>query len=528
MESNFSKRVKDVISYSREEAIGLRHNYIGPEHLLLGLIREGEGVAINILVTHNVDLLQLKRSVANAIRKSIVSSIGQDAHLPLTRQCEKVLKITRLEAKLLKSREISDEHLLLSILREENNIAAQILFRFGITYEVVRFEIEKITDPHHQSKPSLSPQSREINLPDRPHKRSKSRTPILDNFVKRHYADEAWREELSLRLDSEQIFDRLTTVLGLYGRRNPVLISDSDLLPDVLVENLAMRINQKQVPRFLRNKVLLNLDIMELENGDDSSVIADRVKAIVSELRNFPDVLLVIDEFQDFFGGKLYQIFEQELARHEMTFGKENVQCICIANQEEYNQLSNTDEKFRDHFQSMVMIPATASRALNSFKDVKSEVGEISLRDKEHVVSRLQELKFVYETYHNVQFDSACFTICVEQLSQLFSSDKLLKKSLELLDETACKVKLENESVPATILDLETKIEAVKKQKNKVVRSQLYEEAAQLRDKEKALLEKLEAANLKWEEEIKDKWHPIFEMDISSVLATLVKSSTNE
>ena len=183
MESNFSDRVKDVISYSREEAIRLGHDYIGPEHLLLGLIREGEGLAIKILVNLSVDLSQLKRSIENAV-KGTVTTINL-TNLPLTRQAEKVLKITRLEAKLLKSAIIGTEHLLLSILREENNVAAQILSRFGVSYDVVRTELEhkEESSSTRMSVSSEPPESSEMSTPgDRPRKTSKSKTPVLDNF----------------------------------------------------------------------------------------------------------------------------------------------------------------------------------------------------------------------------------------------------------------------------------------------------------------------------------------------------------
>lgn len=499
MESNFSDRVKDVISYSREEAMRLGHDYIGPEHLLLGLIREGEGLAIKILVNLSVDLTQLKRSIENAVRGTLANVPPQN--LPLTRQAEKVLKITRLEAKLLKSREISDEHLLLSILREENNVAAQILSRFGVTYDIVRSELEHKEDSHN---PRMSthepPESSEMSNPgDRPRKPTKSKTPVLDNFG-RDLTKAGEENKLDPIVGRETEIERVAQILSRRKKNNPVLIGEPGVGKTAIAEGLALRIIQRKVSRVLYNKRVVTLDIASLVAGTKyRGQFEERMKAVMAELEKSPDVILFIDELHTIVGaggasGSLdaSNIFKPALARGE-------IQCIGATTLDEYRQYIEKDGALERRFQKVMVEPTSPSETMIILENIKSK----------------------YEDHHNVNYTAKAIEGCVK-LSDRYISDRYFPdKAIDVLDEAGSRVHITNIHVPQSILDLEAKIEEVKEQKNKVVKSQKYEEAAQLRDREKQLLEKLEHAKLEWEEETRNKRYTVTEEDVASVVSMM-------
>ncbi len=500
MESNFSDRVKDVISYSREEAIRLGHDYIGPEHLLLGLIREGEGLAVKILMNLSVDLSQLKRSIENAV-KGTVNAINL-TNLPLTRQAEKVLKITRLEAKLLKSAVIGTEHLLLSILREENNVAAQILSRFGVSYDVVRGELEQKED---SSSPRMSvssepPESSEMSTPgDRPRKAGKSKTPVLDNFG-RDLTKAAEDNKLDPIVGRENEIERVAQILSRRKKNNPVLIGEPGVGKTAIAEGLALRIIQRKVSRVLYNKRVVTLDIASLVAGTKyRGQFEERMKAVMAELEKSPDVILFIDELHTIVGaggasGSLdaSNIFKPALARGE-------IQCIGATTLDEYRQYIEKDGALERRFQKVMVEPTSVDETLIILKNIKAK----------------------YEDHHNVNYTEEAILGCVK-LSDRYISDRYFPdKAIDVLDEAGSRVHITNIHVPQSILDLEARIEEVKELKNKVVKSQKYEEAAQLRDQEKRLLEELDQAKIEWEEETKNKRYTVNEEDVAAVVSMM-------
>ncbi|MEZ4777007.1 MAG: ATP-dependent Clp protease ATP-binding subunit [Bacteroidia bacterium] len=500
MESNFSDRVKDVISYSREEAIRLGHDYIGPEHLLLGLIREGEGLAIKILVNLSVDLAQLKRSIENAV-KGNVTPINL-SNLPLTRQAEKVLKITRLEAKLLKSAVIGTEHLILSILREENNVAAQILARFGISYDVVRSELEH-KEENQTTRMSVSsepPESSEMSTPgDRPRKTTKSKTPVLDNFG-RDLTKAAEDNKLDPIVGRENEIERVAQILSRRKKNNPVLIGEPGVGKTAIAEGLALRIIQRKVSRVLYNKRVVTLDIASLVAGTKyRGQFEERMKAVMAELEKSPDVILFIDELHTIVGaggasGSLdaSNIFKPALARGE-------IQCIGATTLDEYRQYIEKDGALERRFQKVMVEPTNVEETMIILNNIKAK----------------------YEDHHNVNYTPEAIEACVK-LSDRYISDRYFPdKAIDVLDEAGSRVHITNIHVPQSILDLEARIEEVKELKNKVVKSQKYEEAAQLRDQEKRLLEELEQAKIEWEEETKNKRYTVSEDDVAAVVSMM-------
>lgn len=502
MESNFSDRVKDVISYSREEAIRLGHDYIGPEHLLLGLIREGEGLAIKILINLSVDLSQLKKSIENAV-KGTVTTINL-TNLPLTRQAEKVLKITRLEAKLLKSTVIGTEHLLLSILREENNVAAQILSRFGVTYDIVRAELEQKEDrgsssPRMQGPTEPTDPSDMPNPGERQRRTSKSKTPVLDNFG-RDLTKAAEENKLDPIVGRDREIERVAQILSRRKKNNPVLIGEPGVGKTAIAEGLALRIIQRKVSRVLYNKRVVTLDIASLVAGTKyRGQFEERMKAVMAELEKSPDVILFIDELHTIVGaggasGSLdaSNIFKPALARGE-------IQCIGATTLDEYRQYIEKDGALERRFQKVMVEPTTVEETMTILHNIKSK----------------------YEDHHNVNYTDEAIEACVK-LSDRYVSDRYFPdKAIDVLDEAGSRVHITNIHVPQSILDLEGKIEEVKELKNKVVKSQKYEEAAQLRDQEKRLLEELEQAKVEWEEETKNKRYTVNDEDVASVVAMM-------
>ncbi len=503
MESNFSDRVKGVISYSREEAIRLGHDYIGPEHLLLGLIREGESPAVNILQELNVDLSQLKRSVESAV-KGTINPVNL-ANLPLTRQAEKILKITRLEAKLLKSDVIKTEHLLLSILREENNVAAQILARFGVTYDIIRAELDDgETQTPRMSVTSEPPESSEMSTSSR--KPSKSKTPVLDNFG-RDLTKAAEENKLDPIVGRENEIERVAQILSRRKKNNPVLIGEPGVGKTAIAEGLALRIIQRKVSRVLYNKRVVTLDIASLVAGTKyRGQFEERMKAVMAELEKSPDVILFIDELHTIVGaggasGSLdaSNIFKPALARGE-------IQCIGATTLDEYRQYIEKDGALERRFQKVMVEPTSVEETRIILNNIKAK----------------------YEDHHNVNYTPEAIDACVK-LSDRYISDRYFPdKAIDVLDEAGSRVHITNIHVPQSILDLEAKIEEVKELKNKVVKSQKYEEAARLRDQEKRLLEELEQAKLEWEEETKNKRYTVSEEDVASVVSMMTGIPVNK
>ena len=504
MESNFSDRVKDVISYSREEALRLGHDYIGPEHLLLGLIREGEGKAVKILVNLGIDLQKLRKTIENSIKGTI--SVVNMNNLPLTRQAEKVLKITYLEAKLDKSNTIGTEHLLLSILREDGNIAAQILTKFGITYDLFRGEMdqkgESTGTPTRMSLPSEAggePGEFSGQGGERQRKGNKSKTPVLDSFGRdlTHAAEEGRLDPIVGR---EKEIERVAQILSRRKKNNPVLIGEPGVGKTAIAEGLALRIVQRKVSRVLFNKRIVTLDIASLVAGTKyRGQFEERMKAVLAELEKSPDIILFIDELHTIVGaggasGSLdaSNIFKPALSRGE-------IQCIGATTLDEYRQYIEKDGALERRFQKVIVEPTNVEETLQILKNIKDK----------------------YEDHHNVNYTEEALKGCVT-LSDRYITDRFFPdKAIDVLDEAGSRVHLNNISVPKTILELEGKIEAIKETKNKVVKSQKYEEAAKLRDQEKKLQEELEMAKVLWEEESKTKRYTVSEEDVAAVVSMI-------
>lgn len=501
MEAKFSNRVKEVISLSREEALRLGHDYIGTEHLLLGLIREGDGTAINILKKLGVPLDELRATIERATRSTAVNNVKNIANIPFTRASEKVLKITYLEAKIFKTNVIGTEHLLLSILRDEDNLATQILHQFNVTYDVVKEMLEH----EHQPKASMEsddPEEESRFLGSRGSEgRSgeKSKTPVLDNFG-RDLTKLAEQGKLDPIIGREKEIERVAQILSRRKKNNPLLIGEPGVGKTAIAEGLALRIIQRKVPRVLFDKRIVTLDLASLVAGTKyRGQFEERMKAVMNELEKSPDVILFIDELHTIVGaggasGSLdaSNMFKPALARGE-------IQCIGATTLDEYRQYIEKDGALARRFQVVMVDPPTAEETLQILHNIKDK----------------------YEDHHNVNYTEEAIEACVK-LSDRYITDRFLPdKAIDVLDEVGARVHIMNINVPAHILHLEEEIEKVKEEKNRVVKSQKYEEAAQLRDKEKKLIQQLEKAKVSWEEELKRKRYTVGEEDVAAVVAMM-------
>ncbi len=514
MEAKFSNRVKEVISLSREEALRLGHDYIGTEHLLLGMIREGEGVAVSLLKKLGVALDDLRIAVEQATKGTATNNVKNLANIPLTRQSEKVLKITYLEAKIFKSQLIGTEHLLLSILRDEDNIATQIMEKFDVNYDVVKELLEYQTQNPMASSDTDDPDDDSSRIfgssssgkePAAAKGTEKSRTPVLDNFG-RDLTKLAEADKLDPIVGREKEIERVAQILSRRKKNNPILIGEPGVGKTAIAEGLALRIVQKKVSRVLFNKRVVTLDLASLVAGTKyRGQFEERMKAVMNELEKSPEVILFIDELHTIVGaggasGSLdaSNMFKPALARGE-------IQCIGATTLDEYRQYIEKDGALARRFQ-VVMVDATSP---------------------EETIQILENIKDKYEDHHHVIYTKEAIDACVK-LSDRYISDRFLPdKAIDVLDEAGARVHINNIHVPDEILQFEEAIEDIKKEKNKVVKSQKYEEAAQLRDKEKKLLDQLEKAKTRWEEETNSKRYEVNEESVAEVIGMMTGIPTN-
>lgn len=498
--SNFSNRVRDVISYSRDEAIRLGHDYIGTEHLLLGIVREGEGVAVRVLRNLGCNLQKLKKVIETTVRAGGGTlTIG---NLPLTKQAEKVLRITYLEAKLYKSDVIGTEHLLLSLLRDDDNIAAQILRdSFSVTYESMRAELDTILTGRPTPASKNNPRKGRLagGRSRQGPQQEKTKTPVLDNFG-RDLTRLADKGQLDPVIGRHREIERVAQVLSRRKKNNPVLIGEPGVGKTAIAEGLAMRIIQRKVSRVLHEKRIVTLDIASLVAGTKyRGQFEERLKAVMNELEKSPEVVLFIDEIHTIVGagsasGSLdaSNMFKPALARGEL-------QCIGATTLDEYRQHIEKDGALDRRFQKIVVDPTTPEETL-----------EILLQTKDR-----------YEDHHGVAYDKDAVELAVT-LSERYITDRHLPdKAIDIIDEAGARVHLGNIHVPENIIQLETEIEETRNNKNAVVKRQKFEEAARLRDIEEKLREQLHEAKKEWEKQSEDQRHAVTAEDITTTVSMM-------
>lgn len=504
MEGQFSNRVHDVLRFSRDEAIRLGNDYIGTEHLLLGILREGEGIAIKILANIGVDLNKLKERVEESLQNK-TSGMGGSG-LSLTKQAEKALRVTQLEAKFYKSDVVGTEHLLLALLREDGFIASQILGEFGVSYERVKNELDGIISGKPSKGESKIDRTIGTSLPPRISVKERVKTPVLDNFG-RDLTKLALEDKLDPVIGREREIERVSQILARRKKNNPVLIGEPGVGKTAIVEGLALRIVQRKVPRTLFDKRIVSLDLASLVAGTKyRGQFEERMKAVMNELERAKDVILFIDELHTIVGaggasGSLdaSNIFKPALSRGE-------IQCIGATTLDEYRQYIEKDGALERRFQKVIIDAPTAIETLEILEKIKDR----------------------YEEHHNVRYTKESLEACV-RLSDRYITDRYFPdKAIDVMDETGARVHLSNIRVPKNILEIEEKIEEVRRQKNMVVKTQNFEEAAHLRDLEKKLQAELEKAKLEWEIKSSETYYVVTKDDVADVVAMMTGIPVNK
>ena len=514
MDDNFSPRVKDVIAYSKEEALRLGHNFIGTEHLMLGILRDGGGKAIAILNAIEINLEELRRKVEilNPATIDDINSLNNKKNLHLTRQAERALKTTFLEAKLFQSELINTVHLLLCILRNENDPTTKLLSQLNIDYDIIKeqFKLMLANDSdNYEELPTGSsfPEEKESEepkenpfIPSTDSKASKkSKTPVLDNFG-RDITNLAEEEKLDPVVGREKEIERVSQILSRRKKNNPLLIGEPGVGKSAIAEGLALRIIQKRVSRVLYNKRVVGLDLASLVAGTKyRGQFEERMKALMNELEKNDDIILFIDEIHTIVGaggatGSLdaSNMFKPALARGE-------IQCIGATTLDEYRQNIEKDGALERRFQKVLIEQTNTEETLEILKNIKER----------------------YENHHNVNYTNEALEACVE-LTHRYMSDRFLPdKAIDALDEAGSRVHINNMSVPKEIIELENQLDRVRDLKNSVVKSQKYEEAAKLRDDEKRVERLLIEAQEKWNEESKQNRVTVNDNDIADVVSMM-------
>ncbi len=509
MNSKFSPKVKKIISLSRDEAIRLGNDFIGTEHLLLGMIKDKDSLAIKVLDSLDVDLYELKYKIESSVqnKRGAISqqSVGS---IPLNKHAEKALKVSFLEAKSMKQEEINPEHIMLSILKISDNTASGILDEFEVDYAIYKNELEYVNQEESSNYSDIVGSAGDSDLPleddqeesfSRRKGSTKSRTPVLDNFG-RDITKLAEEDKLDPIIGRENEIERVSQILSRRKKNNPILIGEPGVGKTAIAEGLALRIIEKKVSRTLFDKRIIMLDLAALVAGTKyRGQFEERMKAIMNELEKTTDVILFIDEIHTIVGaggatGSLdaSNIFKPALARGEL-------QVIGASTLDEYRQYIEKDGALDRRFQKVLVDPPSPEEAIDILKNIKAK----------------------YEEFHNVVYSDEAIKACVKMSTRYITDRFLPDKAIDVLDEVGARTHLKNIHVPEYIEELELKIEQIKEQKNQAVKNQQYEKAADLRDQESKLIKKLDDNKKKWEEEAKTAKYPVNEEDIAEVVSMM-------
>ncbi|VAV82461.1 ATP-dependent Clp protease, ATP-binding subunit ClpC [hydrothermal vent metagenome] len=520
MDDNFSPRVKDVIAYSKEEALRLGHDFIGTEHLMLGLLRDGNGKAIDILSALDIDLNHLRRKVEilSPANPNITISSNEKQNLHLTRQAERALKTTFLEAKLFQSTSINTAHLLLCILRNENDPTTKLLNKLKVDYDNVKDQfkymiandddyIESPKDESFSDEDESGEESTKENPFNQPTKKGakKSKTPVLDNFG-RDLTAMAEEGKLDPVVGREKEIQRVSQILSRRKKNNPLLIGEPGVGKSAIAEGLANRIISRKVSRILFNKRVVTLDLASLVAGTKyRGQFEERMKAVMNELEKNKDIILFIDEIHTIVGagGATGSLDASNMLKPALARGE--IQCIGATTLDEYRQYIEKDGALERRFQKIIVEPTSVAETIEILNNIKDK----------------------YEEHHNVEYTSEAIEACVKLTNRYMTERFLPDKAIDALDEAGSRVHITNIDVPDQIIELEKQLEDVKKTKNSVVKKQKYEEAAKLRDDEKRIEKNLSEAQAKWDEDSKLHREIVSEQSVADVISMMTGIPVN-
>jgi ATP-dependent Clp protease ATP-binding subunit ClpC len=508
MDAHFSQRVNDILGYSKEEAIRLGNSHISPEHLFLGILREGEGVAVDILLNNGVDLLMLKGSIEKSIKADKPVAMADNDILPLLKSTERVLRLVHIEAKAMKTRVIDTEHLLMAILRDESNLVTRFLTELDIDYSLVKKAVEagnpaaQADYPHDEDDESMfsNPGSgRQQQGGGQQAQRSSSETPVLDNFgIDLTKAAEEGR--LDPVVGREREIERLAQILSRRKKNNPVLIGEPGVGKSAIAEGLALRITKRNVSRVLFNKRVVALDLASIVAGTKyRGQFEERMKAILNELAKNDNIILFIDEIHTIVGagGASGSLDAANMLKPALARGE--IQCIGATTLDEYRQHIEKDGALERRFQKVLVDPTTIDETIDILNNIKER----------------------YEEHHNVSYTSEAIEACVRLTNRYISDRNLPDKAIDALDESGSRVHISNIVVPEKILTLEKQLEETKKEKSNAVKNQNYERAASFRDKERDILDLIEAEKKRWEKELALNREVVDEEKVAEVVAMM-------
>ena len=523
MDENFSPKVRDVITFSKEEALRLGHEFIGTEHLLLGLIRKGEGKAIEILTAFDVDLNLLRKKLEqlNPINPTFVDNANKP-NLQLTRQAEKALKTTFLEAKLYQSESIDTAHLLLCILRNENDPTTKLVQKYNVNYDdakalykqlhVEENDIDQDQDlPSNPiaETPSDDDYSSERNNPFDQSQRGKtikkSKTPVLDNFG-RDLTVLAEEGKLDPVVGRQKEIERVSQILSRRKKNNPMLIGEPGVGKSAIAEGLALRIIERKVSRILFNKRIVSLDLASLVAGTKyRGQFEERMKALMNELEKNDDIILFIDEIHTIVGagGATGSLDASNMLKPALARGE--IQCIGATTLDEYRQNIEKDGALERRFQKVIVDPTSVEETIQILHNIKNK----------------------YEEHHNVNYTNEAIEACVKLTNRYMTDRYLPDKAIDALDEAGSRIHITNIVVPKQVLELETQLEVIRERKTKAVNGQKYEEAAKLRDDEKNMESALHSAQKQWEEDSKLNRVVVTEDNVAEVVSMMTGIPVN-
>ena len=511
MNNQFTQRVSDIIMYSKEEANRLRNSYIGPEHLLLGLIREGEGKAIEILFNLQINLQDIKNQLETIVKNNVENDTTYDENISFNDKASKVLKLCILEAKLLRNIAADSEHILLAIMKVKDNTAFHVLESNGVTYEKIKLTLQP--DPHaglgfsededEDEDIRQSPSGNKSNAAQqqaRPaQKKPANDTPVLDNFGT-DMTKAAEEGKLDPVVGRVKEIERLAQILSRRKKNNPILIGEPGVGKSAIVEGLALRIVEKKVSRILFDKRVIALDMTAVVAGTKyRGQFEERIRSILNELKKNPNIILFIDEIHTIVGAgsaagsmDAANMLKPALARGE-------IQCIGATTLDEYRQNIEKDGALERRFQKVIVEPTTAEETLQILKNIKDK----------------------YEDHHNVNYTDAALEACVKLTDQYITDRNFPDKAIDALDEAGSRVHLTNITAPKEIEEQEKLIDEMKSLKNEAVRLQNFELAASYRDKEKEYTNQLDTLKEEWEKSLKENRETVDDEQIAEVVSMM-------
>lgn len=511
MNNQFTQRVSDIIMYSKEEANRLRNSYIGPEHLLLGLIREGEGKAIEILFNLQINLQDIKNQLETIVKNNVENDTTYDENISFNDKASKVLKLCILEAKLLRNIAADSEHILLAIMKVKDNTAFHVLESNGVTYEKIKLTLQP--DPHaglgfsededEDEDIRQNPSSNKSNAAQqqaRPaQKKPANDTPVLDNFGT-DMTRAAEEGKLDPVVGQVKEIERLAQILSRRKKNNPILIGEPGVGKSAIVEGLALRIVEKKVSRILFDKRVIALDMTAVVAGTKyRGQFEERIRSILNELKKNPNIILFIDEIHTIVGAgsaagsmDAANMLKPALARGE-------IQCIGATTLDEYRQNIEKDGALERRFQKVIVEPTTAEETLQILKNIKDK----------------------YEDHHNVNYTDAALEACVKLTDQYITDRNFPDKAIDALDEAGSRVHLTNITAPKEIEEQEKLIDEMKSLKNEAVRLQNFELAASYRDKEKEYTNQLDTLKEEWEKSLKENRETVDDEQIAEVVSMM-------